>query len=114
MGQGYLSAFLIEVDPAFYGVPSARYEAACASSSVAIDAAAMKIRTDECDIAIVNGRELMKAVNSKLGDDFPGRLPATKRKAKALNCCSRSCLDGLRMKHWKSTLSWIRNVIWRR
>ena len=37
--QGHLGAFLTEVDPAFYGVPSARYEAACASSSAAIDAA---------------------------------------------------------------------------
>ena len=37
--QGHLGAFLTEVDPAFYGVPSARYEAACVSSSVAIDAA---------------------------------------------------------------------------
>ena len=34
VGQGHLGAFLTEVDPAFYGVPSARYEAACASSSV--------------------------------------------------------------------------------
>ena len=33
--QGHLGALLTEVDPAFYGVPSARYEAACASSSVA-------------------------------------------------------------------------------
>ena len=44
--QGHLGAFLTEVNPAFYGVPSARYEAACASSSVAIDAAATKIRAE--------------------------------------------------------------------
>ena len=31
--QGHLGAFLTEVDEAFYGVPSARYEAACASGS---------------------------------------------------------------------------------
>ena len=29
--QGHLGAFLTEVNPAFYGVPGARYEAACAS-----------------------------------------------------------------------------------
>lgn len=71
--QGHLGAFLTEVDKAFYGVPSARYEAACASSSVAIDAAATKIRADEYDIAIVVGWELMKTVESRVGGDYLGR-----------------------------------------
>ena len=71
--QGHLGAFLTEVNPAFYGVPSARYEAACASSSVAIDAAATKIRADEYDVAIIVGWELMKTVDSKLGGDYLGR-----------------------------------------
>ncbi len=71
--QGHLGAFLTEVDPAFYGVPSARYEAACASSSVAIDAAATKIRADEYDVAIVVGWELMKTVESRVGGDYLGR-----------------------------------------
>lgn len=38
LDQGHLGALLTEVDSCFYGVPSARYEAACASGSVAIDA----------------------------------------------------------------------------
>ena len=71
--QGHLGAFLTEVDPAFYGVPSARYEAACASSSVAIDAAQAKIRAGDCDVAIVVGWELMKTVDSVTGGDFLGR-----------------------------------------
>lgn len=71
--QGHLGAFLTEVDTAFYGVPSARYEAACASSSVAIDAAATKIRADEYDVAIVVGWELMKTVESRVGGDYLGR-----------------------------------------
>ena len=71
--QGHLGGFLTEVDPAFYGVPSARYEAACASSSVAIDAAATKIRADEYDVCIVIGWELMKTVDSKTGGAFLGR-----------------------------------------
>ena len=71
--QGHLGAFLTEIDDAFYGVPSARYEAACASSSVAIDAAATKIRSDEYDVAIVVGWELMKTVDSRVGGDFLGR-----------------------------------------
>lgn len=72
VGQGHLGAFLTEVNPAFYGVPSARYEAACASSSVAIDAAATKIRAGEYDVAVVIGWELMKTVDSKTGGDFLG------------------------------------------
>lgn len=72
VGQGHLGALLTEVSPAFYGVPSARYEAACASSSVAIDAAASKIRAGDYDLAVVVGWELMKTVDSKLCGDILG------------------------------------------
>ena len=82
--QGHLGAFLTEVDPAFYGVPSARYEAACASSSVAIDAAATKIRADEYDVAIVVGWELMKTVDSKLGGDYLGRAAYYEKEGKGI------------------------------
>jgi len=82
--QGHLGAFLTEVDPAFYGVPSARYEAACASSSVAIDAAATKIRADEYDVAIVVGWELMKTVDSKIGGDFLGRAAYYEKEGKGI------------------------------
>ena len=71
--QGHLGALLTEVDKAFYGVPSARYEAACASGSVALDAAISKIRGGEYDVAIVVGFELMKTVSAKVGGDFLGR-----------------------------------------
>lgn len=82
--QGHLGAFLTEVDPAFYGVPSARYEAACASSSVAIDAAVTKIRADEYDVAIIVGWELMKTVDSKLGGDFLGRAAYYEKEGKGI------------------------------
>lgn len=82
--QGHLGAFLTEVDSAFYGVPSARYEAACASSSVAIDAAATKIRADEYDVAIVVGWELMKTVDSKIGGDFLGRAAYYEKEGKGI------------------------------
>ncbi len=82
--QGHLGAFLTEVDPAFYGVPSARYEAACASGSVAIDAAATKVRADEYDLAIVVGWELMKTVDSKLGGDFLGRAAYYEKEGKGI------------------------------
>ena len=72
VGQGHLGAFLTEVNNAFNGVPSARYEAACASSSVALDAAQTKIKSGECDVAVVIGWELMKTVDSSIGGDFLG------------------------------------------
>lgn len=71
--QGHLGALLTEVDEAFYGVPSARYEAACASSSVALDAAITKIKSGDYDIVLVIGFELMKTVDAKTCGDYLGR-----------------------------------------
>lgn len=82
--QGHLGGFLTEVDPALYGVPSARYEAACASSSVAIDAAYTKIKAGDYDIAIVLGWELMKTVDSKTGGDFLGRAAFYEKEGKGI------------------------------
>lgn len=73
INQGHLGALLTEVNEAFYGVPSSRYEAACASSSVALDAAITKLRSGDYDMAIVVGFELMKTVDSKIGGDYLGR-----------------------------------------
>jgi acetyl-CoA C-acetyltransferase len=72
INQGHLGALLTEVNKAFYGVPVARYEAACASGSVAIDAAITKIENNDYDIAIVVGWELMKTVSSKTCGDILG------------------------------------------
>ena len=83
--QGHLGGFLTEVDSAFYGVPSARYEAACASSSVAIDAAMTKIRSDDYDVAIVVGWELMKTVDAKIGGSFLGRAAVYDQEAKGID-----------------------------
>lgn len=83
--QGHLGAFLTEVNPAFYGVPSARYEAACASSSVAIDAAATKIRAEEYDVCIVAGWELMKTVESRIGGDYLGRAAYYEKEGKGID-----------------------------
>ena len=83
--QGHLGAFLTEANPAFYGVPSARYEAACASSSVAIDAAQAKIQTGDYDVAIVVGWELMKTVDSKVGGDFLGRAAYYEKEGKGID-----------------------------
>ena len=83
--QGHLGAFLTEIDPAFYGVPSARYEAACASGSVALDAARTKIKAGECDLAIVVGWELMKTVDSQLGGQILGRAAYYEKESKGLD-----------------------------
>ena len=85
VNQGHLGALLTEVNPAFYGVPSARYEAACASSSVALDAAITKIGNGDYDVAIVVGWELMKTVDSKPGGDFLGYAAYYEKEGKGID-----------------------------
>ena len=70
--QGHVGALLTEACPLLYGVPSARYEAACASGSVALDAAITKIRAGDADLCIVIGWELMKTVDSAVCGDILG------------------------------------------
>lgn len=84
LDQGHLGAFLTEVDEAFYGVPSARFEAACASSSVALDAAITKIKAGEIDVAIVVGFEIMKYVDSKVCGDILGRAAYYEKEGKGV------------------------------
>lgn len=83
--QGHLGALLTEVDPVFYGVPSARYEAACASSSVALDAAITKIKAGEYDLAMVVGWELMKTVDSKKCGDILGYAAFYEKEGKGVD-----------------------------
>ena len=83
--QGHLGALLTEVNPAFYGVPSARYEAACASGSVALDAAITKIQADEYDLVLVIGWELMKTVDAKMCGDYLGRAAMYQKEAKGID-----------------------------
>lgn len=80
--QGHLGVFLTEINRAFYGVPGARYEAACASGSAAMDAAVTKIRAGDYEVAIVLGIELMKTVDSKTGADFLGTAAYYEKEAR--------------------------------
>ncbi len=82
--QGHLGAFLTEVHPSFYGVPGARYEAACASGSVAIQSAHTHIRAGDYDVAIVVGIEIMKTVNSVIGGDFLGTAAYYEKESKGV------------------------------
>lgn len=83
--QGHLGALLTEVDSCFYGVPSARYEAACASGSVAIDAACSKIKDHTYDVAIVIGFEMMKSVDSKIGGSYLGKAAFYEKEGKGID-----------------------------
>ena len=83
--QGHLGALLTEVDPCFYGVPSAGYEAACASGSVAIDAACSKIRDRTYDVCLVIGFELMKTVDSKVGGSFLGKAAYYEKEGRGID-----------------------------
>lgn len=85
VNQGHLGPLLTEVDEAFYGVPSARYEAACASGSVALDAAMTKLRASDYEVAIVIGWEMMKTVDAKTGGDFLGRAALYHEEAKGID-----------------------------
>lgn len=83
--QGHLGPLLTEVNEAFNGVPSARYEAACASGSVALDSAITKIKLGDYDMAIVIGWELMKTVNSKICGDYLGKAAVYEKEAKGID-----------------------------
>lgn len=83
--QGHLGSFLTEVDEAFYGIPSTRYEAACASGSAAIDAAVASIKSGQYDVAVVIGWELMKTVDSRIGGDYLGRAAYYEKEAKGVD-----------------------------
>lgn len=84
INQGHLGALLTEIDPAFYGVPSARCEAACASGSAALDAAVTKLRAGDYDLAVVVGFELMKTVNANVGGDYLGRAGFYEKEGKGI------------------------------
>lgn len=85
VNQGHLGALLTEVHPSFYGVPSARYEAACASGSAALDAAITKTRVGDYDLSLVLGWELMKTVDAKKNGDILGRAAFYSEEAEGID-----------------------------
>ena len=70
--QGHLGAFLVDVDPAFSGLPTGRHEAACASGSIALLAASAEIEAGRYDCSLVVGVEQMKTVSPAIGGDYLG------------------------------------------
>jgi acetyl-CoA C-acetyltransferase len=82
--QGHLGAFLVDVDPAFSGLPTSRHEAACASGSIAILAASAEIEAGRYDCALVVGVEQMKTVAPAIGGDFLGTAAWYELEAKGI------------------------------
>ena len=82
--QGHLGAFLVDIDPAFSGLPTARHEAACASGSIAILAASAEIEAGRYDLSMVVGVEQMKTVDPAKGGDFLGTAAWYEREAKGI------------------------------
>ena len=68
--QSHVGALLTEVNPAFYGVPAVRCEAAGASGAAALDAAVTKIAAGEADVAIVVGWALVNSVDAATGASY--------------------------------------------
>jgi acetyl-CoA C-acetyltransferase len=82
--QGHLGAFLVDTDPAFSGLPTARHEAACASGSIALLAASAEIEAGRYDLALVVGVEQMKTVDPKIGGDYLGTAAWYETEAKGV------------------------------
>lgn len=83
--QGHLGAFLVDVDPAFAGLPTGRHEAACASGSIATLAAMAEIQAGWYGLSMVVGVEQMKTVDSARGGDFLGTAAWYEREAKGIS-----------------------------
>jgi acetyl-CoA C-acetyltransferase len=82
--QGHLGAFLVDIDPAFSGLPTARHEAACASGSIATLAAMAELQAGWYGLSMVVGVEQMKTVDSARGGDFLGTAAWYEREAKGI------------------------------
>jgi acetyl-CoA C-acetyltransferase len=64
-GQGLLGGFFALAHPDFNGMPTMRHEAACASGSVALLAAAAEVEAGRYDLACVIGIEQMRNVSGE-------------------------------------------------
>lgn len=82
--QGHLGAFLVDVDPALAGLPTGRHEAACASGSIALLAAAAEIEAGRYDCSLVVGVEQMKTVSPAVGGDYLGTAAWYEAEAKGV------------------------------
>jgi acetyl-CoA C-acetyltransferase len=71
-GQGQLGGMFAAVDPALYGKPAGRHEAACASGSIAVLAATAEIEAERHDCVLVSGVELERNVPGRQAAQYLG------------------------------------------
>jgi len=79
--QGQLGGFIASADPAWHGLPTARHEAACASGSVAIQAATAELDAGRYDVALVVGVEQMRHAGAQEAAEHLGVAAWTGREA---------------------------------
>lgn len=70
--QAHLNAFFVDFDERFTGLPTCRFEAACASGAVAALAAIAYIQAGIYDLVCLIGVEQMKTVDAVRGGEFLG------------------------------------------
>lgn len=70
--QGHLGAFFTDFDVALIGIPTMRFEAACASSAVATLSALAYIKAGMCEVICLLGVEQMKTASATEGGDYLG------------------------------------------
>lgn len=70
--QGHLGAFFVDFDSCFKGLPTCRFEGACASSALAALAAMAYVKAGLYDVVCLIGVEQMKTVHPSKGGDFLG------------------------------------------
>lgn len=71
-GQGQLGAMPATVEPALWGVPAVRHEAACASGSMALLAAGAELEAGRYDVALVVGAEIERSVPGEVAAQHLG------------------------------------------
>ena len=71
-GQGQLGAMPATVEPALWGVPAVRHEAACASGSMALLAAMAELEAGRYDVALVIGAEIERNAGGDLAAQHLG------------------------------------------
>jgi acetyl-CoA C-acetyltransferase len=70
--QGQLGGLFTSIHPDFASMPASRHEAACASGSIAVLAAAADIEAERYDVACVTGIELMRNVPGEQAANYLG------------------------------------------
>jgi acetyl-CoA C-acetyltransferase len=82
--QGHLGAYFIEFDPCLSGLPTCRFEGACASSALAALSAIAYIKAEMYDLICLIGVEQMKTVDAVKGGAFLGTAAWYEKEAEGI------------------------------